>query len=314
MNMKQILLSMLAVAFVGTIFAQDCSDLFFSEYVEGSNNNKAVEIYNPTNATISLSDYQMSRYDNGALVANYVSFPEGTVIAAKSVLVVALDKRDPNGIGQDTALFAELIAKADIFLCPVYNTNKMMYFNGDDAISLERKSNGDFLDIVGRIGEDPGLGWNDNADNEFFQTEWFDPSHWTYNNTMVRKRTIKKGVSTNPNFFNPSVEWDTLGNNVFTNLGLHDCACANVNIPVNTQEILVIYPNPVSNGSVTIQASKTIVNVDVYNVIGQLMIANKFDGSMAKIVMDVNGLNSGLYVAKVVYSDNTSTTRKVQIK
>ncbi|MDD4746315.1 MAG: lamin tail domain-containing protein [Salinivirgaceae bacterium] len=312
--MKQLLLSMLAVAFVGTILAQDCSELFFSEYVEGSNNNKALEIYNPTKATISLSDYQMARYDNGALVPNYVSFPAGTEIAANSVLVVALDKRDPSGIGQDTMLFAELIEKADIFLCPVYNVNKMMYFNGDDAVTLERKSNGVYIDIIGRIGEDPGLGWNDNADNEFFQTEWFDPSHWTYNNTMVRKRTIKKGVSTNPNFFNPSVEWDTIGNNVFTNLGIHDCECGAVSIPVNTQENLIIYPNPVANGTVTLQASKTIVNVDIYNVIGQLIITNKFDGSMAKVVMDVNVLNSGLYVAKVVYSDNTSSTRKVQIK
>jgi predicted extracellular nuclease len=29
-------------------FAQPCSELFFSEYVEGSSNNKALEIYNPT--------------------------------------------------------------------------------------------------------------------------------------------------------------------------------------------------------------------------------------------------------------------------
>ena len=31
--------------------------LFFSEYAEGSSNNKYLEIYNPTNADIDLSTY-----------------------------------------------------------------------------------------------------------------------------------------------------------------------------------------------------------------------------------------------------------------
>ena len=51
--MKKILLSIL---FLSTIsFGQDCSQLFFSEYVEGWSNNKALEIYNPTGEEIDLS-------------------------------------------------------------------------------------------------------------------------------------------------------------------------------------------------------------------------------------------------------------------
>ena len=37
------------------------NDLFFSEYVEGWANNKALEIYNPTPNTIDLSNYSISR-------------------------------------------------------------------------------------------------------------------------------------------------------------------------------------------------------------------------------------------------------------
>ena len=47
------------------LLAQDCSELFFSEYVEGSSNNKAVEIYNPTDVPIDLSSYSIERYSNG---------------------------------------------------------------------------------------------------------------------------------------------------------------------------------------------------------------------------------------------------------
>ena len=64
--MKQILLSMSALL-VMSVNAQitDCSDLFFSEYVEGYGQNKAIEVYNPTSATIDLSAYQIERYSNG---------------------------------------------------------------------------------------------------------------------------------------------------------------------------------------------------------------------------------------------------------
>jgi predicted extracellular nuclease len=37
--------------------AQDCTKIFISEYVEGWSNNKALEIYNPSNVAVDLSEY-----------------------------------------------------------------------------------------------------------------------------------------------------------------------------------------------------------------------------------------------------------------
>ena len=53
-------------------FAQltDCNDLFISEYVEGWSNNKALEIYNPTDEAIDLSAYMVIRYSNGSTSAS----------------------------------------------------------------------------------------------------------------------------------------------------------------------------------------------------------------------------------------------------
>ena len=58
----------MTVLFAMSVNAQitDCSDLFFSEYVEGSSQNKAIEVYNPTDAPIDLSNYTIERYSNGA--------------------------------------------------------------------------------------------------------------------------------------------------------------------------------------------------------------------------------------------------------
>ena len=43
-----------------------CDDLIISEYVEGTSNNKALEIHNPTGQDIDLTPYVMEVYNNGA--------------------------------------------------------------------------------------------------------------------------------------------------------------------------------------------------------------------------------------------------------
>ena len=65
--MRKILLS-ISMLFAMSTNAQllDCSELFISEYVEGPGNNNAIEIYNPTNASIDLTGYSVNRYGNGA--------------------------------------------------------------------------------------------------------------------------------------------------------------------------------------------------------------------------------------------------------
>ena len=87
--MKKSLLFLVAVLMGTGLFAQECSDLFFSEYVEGSGNNKALEIYNSTDNAIDLSQYTINRYSNGDPDPTNTMILSGT-IQAKGV-VVAID-------------------------------------------------------------------------------------------------------------------------------------------------------------------------------------------------------------------------------
>src|SRR5690554_5669351 len=159
--MKKVLLSF-GLLLSAAVSAQDCNELFISEYVEGWSNNKAIEIYNPTNQTIDLSDYIIVRYSNGSTFAGAESAVQLTgTIAPNDVYVAVLDKRDP-GTGQDAPVWDSLQAKADGFYCPNYNVSKAMYFNGNDAVTLEKGSlvdldNNDtqLIDLFGKIGEDP---------------------------------------------------------------------------------------------------------------------------------------------------------------
>jgi len=65
-------------------------ELFFSEYIEGSGNNKVLEIANFSGVTVNLSTYKMKLSSNGNAnwTATY-SFPNGAEIANGDVYVVA---------------------------------------------------------------------------------------------------------------------------------------------------------------------------------------------------------------------------------
>ena len=64
------------------------SELFFSEYIEGSSFNKAVEIYNGTGAAVDLSTYTIELYSNGASTASQSAVLSGS-LADGDVFVLA---------------------------------------------------------------------------------------------------------------------------------------------------------------------------------------------------------------------------------
>jgi predicted extracellular nuclease len=69
---------------------QACTGLFFSEYLEGSSNNKALEIFNGTGAAVNLAaeGYRVEIYFNGSTTPGTIIPLTGT-IASGGVYVVA---------------------------------------------------------------------------------------------------------------------------------------------------------------------------------------------------------------------------------
>ena len=250
--MRKLLLSIIAIAAFSFANAQ-CTELFFSEYVEGGNNNKALEIYNPTANAITLDAvYQIVRYSNGNTNSDqdprYVQPLTGTV-PPYGTFVAILDRRNPAGTGLDTILHPVLLFYGNNnnaeFYSPDYNSGtqgaRALPFNGDDAITLE-KYNGatyDRVDIFGLIGEQPqtssggtGAGWTNSPDY------WNGiGAYWTRDQTLLRMQNVQSGVTINPGVpyaqpgnFNPTLQWDSLQKNFFANLGCHKCDCdPNVN-------------------------------------------------------------------------------------
>lgn len=161
--------------------------VFFSEYVEGISNNKALEIYNFTDSTVELQayGYKIESYLNGSSeVSNTVNL-NGTINAG-DVYVVAHSSSTVN---------AEVVDQYYDFS-----------FNGNDAVVLKM---GDLiLDRIGQVGFTPGTGWTVGEVS-------------TLDHTLRRKSSITIGDRNSAGAFDPSMEWDSYDQNTLNGLGAH---------------------------------------------------------------------------------------------
>ena len=77
------------------------SGLFFSEYAEGSGNNKYIEIYNGSGSDIDLGNYSLSKCQNGCDTENQFDYPDnlvfqfGTTLASGDVYVICHGSASP---------------------------------------------------------------------------------------------------------------------------------------------------------------------------------------------------------------------------
>tara|TARA_B100002003_G_C14081857_1_gene520442 strand:+ start:121 stop:1020 length:900 start_codon:yes stop_codon:yes gene_type:complete len=274
----------------------DCTDLFISEYVEGSSQNKALEIYNPTNAIIDLSDYQLERYRDGetSSAAGGVLQLNGT-IPPGDVWVVT------HGDTDQTAQFGFI----DITLYNMGDQNVSVYpsplhMNGDDAIVLSKISNGQILDVIGRVGEDPGIAWTDDASAGY--TDANGGAWWTANHTLIRKPTIKIGDSDGLNLFNPALEWDSLPTNTWGNLGTHNSNCFTTKIQEKDNKEFTVYPNPIKKGGNLVVISKeNVKKVEIYDLLGkkEKSIFPEENNS----IISTSSMKKGIYFIRLYFED-----------
>ncbi|MDD3739565.1 MAG: lamin tail domain-containing protein [Lentimicrobiaceae bacterium] len=141
--------------------------IFISEYIRGTSNNKAIEIYNGTNDVIDLALLQVKNYANGKTTptGGTVSNLTGNLGAGKVCVIYN------NGAAADMG-----IKEYGDFASGV------MSFTGNDA--LEVVYNDVTCDIFGKIGEDPGTGW-----------DVAGVANATANKTLLRKLDVTQGYT-----------------------------------------------------------------------------------------------------------------------
>jgi predicted extracellular nuclease len=176
-----------------TVASAVTGELLISEYIEGTSNNKAIEIYNGTGAAVDLAagGYSIAMYFNGSSAAGLTVGLTGTV-ADGDVYVLA-----------QSSASATILAQAD-------QTNGSGWFNGDDAVVLSKGAV--VIDSIGQVGFDPG-------------SEWGAGLVSTQDNTLRRKADVCAGDTNTGDPFEPVPQWDGFATDTFDGLGSHTAAC-----------------------------------------------------------------------------------------
>lgn len=255
------------------------ADLFFSEYIEGSSNNKALEIYNGTGSAIDLAaaGYVVEMYFNGSTTPGLRINLTGTVA---------------NG---DVFVLAQALANATI-LAQADQTNSGSWFNGDDAIALRKGgTTGTIVDVIGQVGFDPG-------------TEWGSGLTSTADNTLRRKSSVTAGDTTSNDVFDPSAQWDGSATDTFNGLGTHTTdggstagvtitqsgGSTDVNEAGETSDTYTIALNTTPTGSINIAIvsdGETQISADGINFFNSLTLALNNTNPQTITVRAVNDLD-----------------------
>ena len=214
-------------------------DLFFSEYIEGSSNNKSIEIYNGTGADVDLGNYQIAQSVNGNGWQYWHIFPDGASIASGDVWVITTNEAD-----------GELQGVADEIL----SYPSVVHFNGNDARGLEKTTDGGsswtLIDIIGVSDQDPGDGW-----------EVAGVANATKEHTLVRKSNITSGnidwtssAGTNED----NSEWIVYPQDTFEYLGSHGGGVS------GNVEISNLNPEPYEDVTVTLTYSDSLLKAELF--------------------------------------------------
>ncbi|WP_429064780.1 ExeM/NucH family extracellular endonuclease [Aeromonas bestiarum] len=168
--------SLVALAVGLALSGQAQAQLLISEYLEGSSNNKAVELSNLGATPVDLSQYRLALYANGKPLTDTPTNSlalQGTLAPGASLVLA------------NPSANAEILAKAN-------QTSGNLVFNGDDALVLYRGS--EIIDSFGQVGVDPG-------------TAWVSGSVSTLDMTLRRKATVTTGRTDATGPFDPALEY-----------------------------------------------------------------------------------------------------------
>lgn len=339
------------LAVAGTASAQG-TELFFSEYDEGAHQSgttcagqtlpstgeeKVIEVYNPTTATVDLNIYSIRRYSNGMGLSEDERMMRTTganSMSPSTTFVMA----HPNASLSDIRSAANQFASPRATMTPtVLVGGGPVQFNGDDAMALVRWTGAQagqgtpiLVDIFGIIGHrppPPGMG----TQGMWVGTDRNGADTRSANQSLVRSPAISNGSTTwdlvttptlDPTMFNIGAEWEKYSDAFspdacaqdYSDLGAHNYTgpngnYASVGLLEEFNNAIQFYPNPASGRVNVALGTAKVGQLTVINTLGRSIYARPATDATAA-TLDITGLTPGLYFVRCQSADGKLTIYK----
>jgi len=238
-----------------------------------------IELYNNSNTMTRVGGYKLTSGLGGYGSATLYTFPAGTTVAPNTFLVFAKNLNAVNN-------FYHITGTIQYAYASLSNTaSKLAIINtlGDYIDSLTYKS---YLpwDTMAK-GHGPSLVLCNPGTTIAYNS---DPTNWTVSTFYV----------------------DTLaGDSVFGTPGnncSHDAGIENYSV----NSTVKCFPNPVRN-ILTVAPNGFVNDITMFDILGNIVFEKKNVSSSIQI--NTSGFNTGIYLIKVTYPNNTIGTRKISV-
>ncbi|MBF4484499.1 endonuclease [Flavobacterium sp. CSZ] len=241
------------------------SDILFSEYIEGSGNNKALEIANNTASSVSLSAYTIKKQTNGAGSWSTGLALSGTLATGSKFTIV----------NSSMASSCYPTSSANIS-----TTATELTFNGNDAVGLFK--NGVLIDIIGTF----------NGGTANFAADV----------TLRRKSTVTAPSTTfNLSSQWDSYAADTCSNLGAKRTQTLSVETEEETAPQLKE--LVLYPNPTNgNFNIYFNTINSPYSIEIISIFGQRVFekSNSTDS-----LSTINNLPKGIYIVRINQDSDT---------
>jgi endonuclease I/chitodextrinase len=249
------------------------TELFFSEYLEGSSFNKALEIVNLTDNDINLNVYSIKRQKDGGLdgevwneahVLNLSGVITSGVVSADASLQKLNEEKD----------YTHPREYSNLFGIPIN-------FNGNDPVGLFK--NNVLIDIIG-----------------------------TYNGgsaNFAKDKTLrrKSGVSSPNVNFDIVNEWEVYGKDNADDFGKHSAIVLSTNNFIASG--VSFYPNPTDDYLIIKNTTnQKVSNVQVFTILGK-RVFHQIENSKE---INTKQLSKGIYILKFEINNKLYSTKFIK--
>jgi hypothetical protein len=83
---------------------------------------------------------------------------------------------------------------------------------------------------------------------------------------------------------------------------------------LQSERNIEMYPNPMTEGVLTIRSGESFYAVQILNITGKIVFSQDFPTGTTSELLELSRLDKGMYLVRILFSNNTSQTGKLIVK